>query len=61
MAMPDRQLVKLVALSTPHTSGMSQAIQEQLAEIPALKQQLSTAMQEIASLKQTKNEQFDTL
>jgi hypothetical protein len=59
IAMADRQLIKIVKM-TGTEAGMD-GIQEQLAEIPALKQQLSAALQEIGNLKMAMNEQFDAL
>jgi hypothetical protein len=61
IAMAERQVIKVVKTALPQTGEDGAAIQEQLAEIPILKQQLAVALQDIANLKVAMDEQFDTL
>jgi hypothetical protein len=59
--MAERQVIKVVKTSPPLTGEDGSRIQDQLADIPVLRQQLTTALQDIANLKTAMDEQFDTL
>jgi hypothetical protein len=61
IAMAERQIVKVVKVPLHNDYNDSPTTHDQLADIPILKQQLSTALQDIANLKIAMDEQFDTL
>jgi hypothetical protein len=61
IAMAERQVIKIVKTSPLLTGDDGNQIQDQLADIPVLRQQLTTALQDIANLKIAMDEQFDTL
>jgi hypothetical protein len=61
IAMAERQIVKVVKVPLHSDYNDSPTTHDQLADIPILKQQLSTALQDIANLKIAMDEQFDTL
>jgi hypothetical protein len=61
IAMAERQVIKVVKSSPLLTGEDGNRIQDQLADIPVLRQQLTTALQDIANLKIAMDEQFDTL
>ena len=59
--MAERQVIKVVKAPPPLTGADNTDVQDQLADIPILKQQLAVALQGIANLKVAMDEQFDTL
>ncbi len=61
IAMAERQVIKVVKAPPPLNGADSSAVQDQLADMPILKQQLAVALQDIANLKVAMDEQFDTL
>jgi hypothetical protein len=61
IAMAERQVIRMVRAAPTAETADSLALQEQLADISSLKQQLTSAIQSVSSLKIAMDEQFDTL
>jgi hypothetical protein len=61
IAMAERQIFRVVKTVPIAEPVDSLALQEQLADISALKQQLTSAIQNVTTLKIAMDEQFDTL
>jgi hypothetical protein len=61
IAMAERQVIRVVKTAPASDPADVLVLQEQLADISSLKQQLTTAIQNVNSLKIALDEQFDTL
>jgi hypothetical protein len=61
IAMAERQVVRVVRTAPAATAADVLALQEQLSDVSALKQQLTSAIQDVVNLKLAMDEQFDTI
>jgi hypothetical protein len=61
IAMAERQVVRVVKAAPTDAVADISTLQEQMSDISALKQQMTSAIQDIITLKMAMEEQFDTL